>query len=207
MPRNALLRADSSRRRLRRVLRQLSSCGSHYHLTFLWYRLPQHDRDGVQRQQHDQQHDDPRGGRLLERLLRPRRPRVDLHRHDREVSRGIRSPVRMRIRGAGVNGTYWNAPIMISGAVSPIARESARMTPVSMPGSATGRIWPRIVCQRVAPSARAPSRSDVGTARSASCEAMITIGSTSSAIVSAAGQHGPRPRSIARTKSARPRIP
>ena len=42
---------------------------------------------------------------------------------------------------------------MISGAVSPMARESARITPVRMPGSADGSTWWRTVCQRVAPSA------------------------------------------------------
>ena len=32
-----------------------------------------------------------------------------------------------------------NAPTMISGALSPIARESARITPVEIPGIAAGR--------------------------------------------------------------------
>ena len=46
-----------------------------------------------------------------------------------------------------------SAPIVISGAVSPMARESARMTPVRMPGSAAGKTTRMVTCERVAPSA------------------------------------------------------
>ena len=41
----------------------------------------------------------------------------------------------------GVKGTKSKAPIMISGAVSPMARERARMMPVIMPGRAAGTTW------------------------------------------------------------------
>ena len=40
---------------------------------------------------------------------------------------------------SGTNGIYVSAPIVISGAVSPMARDSARITPVRIPGSAAGR--------------------------------------------------------------------
>ena len=39
----------------------------------------------------------------------------------------------------GVNATYVSAPIITSGAVSPIARETARITPVRIPGNAAGK--------------------------------------------------------------------
>ncbi len=41
---------------------------------------------------------------------------------------------------------------MISGAVSPMARDSARMTPVRMPGIAAGSTWWKTTCQREAPT-------------------------------------------------------
>ena len=75
----------------------------------------------------------------------------------------------------------WNAaaPTRMSGAVSPIARDSARITPVAMPGSAPGRTCFQIVCHCVAPRASEPSRIDGGTARIASRATMITTGRTS----------------------------
>ena len=81
---------------------------------------------------------------------------------------------------SGLKATKVAAPTRISGAVSPIARDSARITPVAMPGIAAGRTWRQIVCHWVAPSAIEPSRIDGGTARIASRAAMITTGSTSS---------------------------
>ncbi len=41
--------------------------------------------------------------------------------------------------------------IIISGAVSPIARPSARIVPVRIPGTASGRTTERIVCHLLAP--------------------------------------------------------
>ena len=76
------------------------------------------------------------------------------------------------------------APSSSSGALSPIARERARIEPVAMPGTAAGSTCRRIVCHLVAPSASEPSRIEGGTARIASRAAMITIGSTSSVRVS-----------------------
>ncbi len=43
--------------------------------------------------------------------------------------------------------------MVMSGAVSPMARDSARIKPVSTPGSAIGSTWFQIVCHLVAPSA------------------------------------------------------
>ena len=57
---------------------------------------------------------------------------------------------------------------MISGAVSPSARASARIEPVKIPGAAFGSTWLRTTSQRVAPTPYAPSRMLLGTARSAS---------------------------------------
>jgi len=45
------------------------------------------------------------------------------------------------------------APIVINGAVSPMARDNAMMTPVKIPLREYGSTWSRIVCQWVAPSA------------------------------------------------------
>ena len=69
---------------------------------------------------------------------------------------------------SGVNGTNVNAPMVISGADSPIALEAARMFPVIIPGIASGSTWCQIVCQRLAPTANEASRRLGGTARSAS---------------------------------------
>ena len=87
-----------------------------------------------------------------------------------------------------------------------MARESARMVPVRMPGSAAGSTCARTVCQRVAPSARPPSRIELGTARSASRDATMMIGSTSRLSVSAAAMID-RPMPKKRTNAARPRMP
>ena len=57
------------------------------------------------------------------------------------------------ITDSGRNAMNVSAPIMISGAVSPRARLSERMTAVRMPGAAPGRRWLQITCQRVAPRA------------------------------------------------------
>ena len=101
------------------------------------------------------------------------------------------------------------APTTISGAVSPIARDSARITPVAMPGTAAGRTCFQIVCHCVAPSASEPSRIDGGTARIASRPAMITTGQDEQAERQRAGEPG-RPAEAAagpRTMNARPRMP
>src|SRR3954464_6061854 len=78
-------------------------------------------------------------------------------------------------RPVGLNAITVAAPITISGAVSPMARDSARITPVAMPGIAAGSTCRQIVCHWVEPSAMEPSRIDDGTARSASRPEMITI--------------------------------
>ena len=52
----------------------------------------------------------------------------------RNASRGDSIP-------PGVDATKTAAPTIKSGAVSPIAREMARITPVTMPGMAVGKTW------------------------------------------------------------------
>jgi len=107
----------------------------------------------------------------------------------------------------GLNRSDDPAPITSSGAVSPIARDSARITPVAMPAIEPGRTCFQIVCHCVAPSAIEPSRIDGGTARIASRATMITTGRTSSeswmppAIRTRPIDSGPR------TMNARPRMP
>ena len=68
------------------------------------------------------------------------------------------------------------APTSINGAVSPIALATARIVPVRIPGIATGRTWLRTVCHLVAPTPKPACRSELGTARRASCELIITTG-------------------------------
>ena len=63
-----------------------------------------------------------------------------------------------------------------SGAVSPATRASATRTPVTMPGSAAGRITLQTARPRVAPRARAPSRRLGGTSASSSSVVRTTIG-------------------------------
>ena len=46
-----------------------------------------------------------------------------------------------------------SAPMVMIGAVSPMARASPMITPVRMPPVEYGRMWSRTICQRVAPSA------------------------------------------------------
>ena len=119
----------------------------------------------------------------------------------------IGSAVNELSRPVGLKREDTAAPITSSGAVSPIARDRARMTPVEMPAIEPGRTCFQIVCHCVAPSAIEPSRIDGGTARIASRATMITTGSTSSAsVMPPASSTGPRP-SGPRTMKARPRMP
>ena len=46
-----------------------------------------------------------------------------------------------------------SAPMVMIGAVSPIARAMPMITPVRMPAEEYGRMWSRTVCHCVAPSA------------------------------------------------------
>ncbi len=63
-----------------------------------------------------------------------------------------------------------------SGAVSPAMRASDTRTPVRMPLRAAGRTTPRVVRQRVKPSARAPSLISRGTRRTISSVVRVTMG-------------------------------
>ena len=46
-----------------------------------------------------------------------------------------------------------SAPIVMTGAVSPMARAMPMMMPVMMPGAEYGRMWSAVVCHLVAPRA------------------------------------------------------
>src|SRR5687767_11691085 len=52
---------------------------------------------------------------------------------------------------SGIKGTYTNAPITRSGAVSPIALETAKIIPVNIPPNAEGTTTLLVVCHFVAP--------------------------------------------------------
>ncbi len=106
----------------------------------------------------------------------------------------------------GLNATYVMAPTMISGAVSPTARESARIEPVAIPGIDAGSTCRHTTCHFVAPRANAPCLIESGTARMASREATTTVGSTTSVKMSPPASTT-RPTPIPRTMNARPRIP
>ena len=95
---------------------------------------------------------------------------------------------------------------MISGADSPIARESARIDPVAMPGIAAGSTCRETTCHGVAPSAKAPSRTPCGTLRIASRAAMMIVGSTSSVRISPPARTT-RPRLAPCTRKPSPRMP
>ena len=119
----------------------------------------------------------------------------------------IGSAVKVAVKPSGRRSTKSAAPTTISGAVSPIARESARITPVAIPGIAAGRTCFQIVCHLVAPSAIEPSRIEGGTARIASRPAMITTGRTSSPRVSAAGEEEAAEPEWAAHEEGDPRTP
>src|SRR5438034_3983261 len=75
------------------------------------------------------------------------------------------------------------APMVIRGALSPIARDKAIINPVRMPPVAYGSTWSFTVCHLVAPRACAASRMLFGTERIASRAEVTTIGSISNARV------------------------
>src|SRR5688572_33394557 len=79
-----------------------------------------------------------------------------------------------------------DAPTTTNGAVSPMAREMARIVPVRIPGSALGNTCDQTVCHLVAPTPKLALRSERGTARIASCALIMITGSTSKPRVSPA---------------------
>ena len=76
-------------------------------------------------------------------------------------------------------------PISSSGAVCPSALASPRIVPVRIPGIASGRTWWNTVCIFDAPTPKAASRIDGGTARIDARVAMMMVGSVISEITSA----------------------
>src|SRR5690606_4120608 len=87
---------------------------------------------------------------------------------------------------SGKKAMKLNAPIVMIGAVSPIARDRPRIMPVRMPPVEYGKTWSFVTSQRVAPRPYAASRIAFGTERIASRVATITIGKIKSASVSPA---------------------
>ncbi len=132
--------------------------------------VPDDDGRGVHRQQEHQQDQDAARGDDLELRVGLLGVVVDLDRQ-----RGVTA----RRRPSGSRRSPAAAPTISRGAVSPIARDRARIVPVRMPGRAEGRTWSRTTCQLVAPSASAAWRSELGTVRSASCVAITMTGRTS----------------------------
>ncbi len=81
-------------------------------------------------------------------------------------------------------------PIIKSGAVSPMACAMPMMVPVSMPGMANGSTCWKTACTLEAPTPRAASRIDGGTALRAARAAMMMVGrvirvSTQAAVIGA----------------------
>ncbi len=92
------------------------------------------------------------------------------------------------------------------GAVSPAARPIERIAPVMMPGAAGASTTRRIVCHRVAPSAREPSRSPCGTCRSASSVVRMIVGRIiSPSVTRPASSETPKLRK--RTRKVKPKRP
>ena len=58
---------------------------------------------------------------------------------DTQLNICIGNTVNSSIGDCATNGTYANAPITISGAVSPTALDNARMMPVRIPPAAAGK--------------------------------------------------------------------
>jgi hypothetical protein len=119
----------------------------------------------------------------------------------------IGSAVNSESSPSGLKAMIATAPARIRGAVSPIARDRARITPVAIPGIAAGRTCFQIVCHWVAPRASEPSRIEGGTARIASRPAMITTGSTSRPRVSPPAKTTAPKSKNPRTRKASPRMP
>jgi hypothetical protein len=78
--------------------------------------------------------------------------------------------------------------VAISGAVSPIARATPRITDVIRPLRAVGRTTPHVVRHSVAPIASDASRRPSGTSRSTSSEVRVMIGSIEIEIASDAAK-------------------
>ena len=93
------------------------------------------------------------------------------------------------------------APVKRTGAVSPAARDTWRITPVRMPLIELGSTIVRIVCQREAPRFQQASRKAIGTAARASRVLVMITGRVITASVQEAasserpmpGEHHERP--------------
>ena len=88
----------------------------------------------------------------------------------------------------GKNAKNSGTPKTTRGAVSPIARDKAKIEPVKIPGKAAGKTTRKIVCHFVAPIADDASRNAFGTARIASWAKTITTGKINRLIVNPAAR-------------------
>ena len=89
------------------------------------------------------------GGVGVERLVGPASPVEHLDRHDGErcFQPLERQERELAVTGAGGRKAMnVSAPIVMIGAVSPIARDMPMITPVRMPGIEYGTMWSRTVC-------------------------------------------------------------
>ncbi len=99
------------------------------------------------------------------------------------------------VRAVGSCGRKKAAPVNMIGAVSPAARSKPRITPVRMPGMASGRTTLRMVCQRVPPREMLTTRKDWGTVRRASSAVVMITGRVIMArVIEAARMLVPKPK-------------
>src|SRR6476659_3511948 len=97
----------------------------------------------------------------------------------------------------------YTAPVYRMGAVSPAARETCMITPVTMPLIELGSTIVRIVCQRLAPMFQQASRKAMGTLARASFVLLMITGNVMTASVhDAASTDLPMPANI--TKAPTP---
>ena len=122
-------------------------------------------------------------------------------RHRRSLPvRGQRTRTNARTR----KGVKKTAPVNMTGAVSPVVRETSRITPVRMPLTAFGSTTRRMVCQRVAPMFQQASRKAKGTACRDSRVATMTTGRVMMArVMLAARMLVPKPKKM--TKAPTPK--
>ena len=106
----------------------------------------------------------------------------------------------------GRNRDEKTTAVNMIGAVSPAALPIQRIAPVTIPGTAGGRTTLLIVCHRVAPSARLPSRNVCGMVFNDSSVVRMTVGRIISArVICPASNDTPTLRK--RTMKANPNNP
>ena len=121
---------------------------------------------------------------------------------------GPEAPSTASVKPPGTSTTNATIPIISSGAVSPRARAMPMMVPVRIPGIASGRTWWTTTWRGEAPSPRAASRIEGGTAWIETRPVMMIVGSVIRARVTPPTTGADRGRSNTRRGStARPSRP